>query len=204
MVSVLSADLPSKSRSQSLFQCVEVNLVLSLHSLTVQTEVDPVDTNAEYLSNVSLSCTARGVPVPDFAWTMDSGSGPVDVMESGRFSITTTQISISQQMSTLTFTSVMPSDTAPYTCNASNSIGTDSRSAELTVQGEAFAVSVTTVSPLIHTCLVMNRYSVSTLSSNQSIYVPIFSHINHSHFHACNGYILAYLQPSLKYCPQIL
>ena len=167
-----------------------MTLALSPHSLTVQTEiiVEPVDTDAEYLSNVSLSCMAQGIPVPDFAWTVDSGSGSVDVMESGRISIITTQISINQQLSTLTLTSVKPTDTATYTCNANNSIGTDSGSAVLTVQGEAFAVSVTTVSPLIHVhaCLVMNRYSVSTLSTYQSIYAPIFSYINHSHFHACN------------------
>ena len=116
----------------------------SLYSLTVPPlivqaviTVDPVNTDAEYLSNVSLSCTAQGVPVPDFAWTVDSGSGPVDVVESGRISITIVQISINEQMSTLTLTSVLPSDTATYTCNANNSNGTDSGSAVFTVQGEA-------------------------------------------------------------------
>ena len=96
----------------------------------------PDDTNAEYLSNVSLSCTARGVPVPNFTWTVDSGSGAMDVVESGQISITTMPTGTpNEQMSTLTLMSVEPS-LANYTCNVNNSLGSDSSAAILDVQGE--------------------------------------------------------------------
>ena len=96
----------------------------------------PDDTEAEYLSNVSLSCTARGIPVPDFTWTVDSGSGAMDVVESGQITITTVSTGTpNEQMSTLALMSVEPS-LATYTCNASNLLGSDSSVAILDVQGE--------------------------------------------------------------------
>ena len=113
----------------------EMSLLFSLCPLTVQATITagPVDTNAEYLSNVSFNCTARGIPVPDFTWTVDSGSGAVTVMELGQISITT--VPMSTQVSTLTLMSVEPS-LATYTCNASNLLGSDSSAAILDVQGE--------------------------------------------------------------------
>ena len=96
----------------------------------------PADTEAEYLSNVYLNCTARGVPMPDFTWTVDSGSGAMDVVESGQISITTMPTgNPNEQMSTLALISVEPS-LANYTCNVNNSLGSDSSVAILEVQGK--------------------------------------------------------------------
>ena len=110
----------------------------SLCALTVQAMITagPVDTEAEYLSIVSLSCTAMGIPVPHFAWTVDFGSGAVVIAESGEISITTVPTDTpNEQISTLTLMSVEPS-LANYTCNVNNLLGSDSSAAILDVQGE--------------------------------------------------------------------
>ena len=138
---VAAHELPpfSGSRFSWTYGSVRLKLAYSfLCPLTVPVEITagPADTTAEYLSNVSLSCTARGPPVPEFTWTVDSGSGAEDVMESEQITIATVPTGTpDEHMSILTFIDLQPS-TANYTCHVNNLLGNDSSTAILNIQGK--------------------------------------------------------------------
>ena len=83
---------------------------------------------------VELNCTAEGLPVPTITWLMEpfGGGMPVDIVT--RNNVTENENS-PYITSILTLLSVNLNDTANYTCNASNSLGSETEKAFMEVLG---------------------------------------------------------------------
>ena len=64
-----------------------------------------------------LNCSADGFPVPDIMWTVELYDGEIPT-----FNITEERTSL-QVTGYITILNVSPLDTANYTCNASNTLG---------------------------------------------------------------------------------
>ncbi len=98
--------------------------------------VAPNDTQAEYQDEVILSCTAEGMPPPTFAWYREvPGQPPVEL--NATLSTTDEGVVVYERISTLTLADVQPSDTANYTCEATNDLGSDNDTAQLIVLGRS-------------------------------------------------------------------
>ena len=94
----------------------------------------PVGVEAVYGDVVELNCTAEGLPVPTITWLMEpfGGGMPVDIVT--RNNVTENENS-PYITSFLTLLSVNPNDTANYTCNASNSLGSETEKTFVEVLG---------------------------------------------------------------------
>ena len=93
-----------------------------------------------YEDVVELNCTAEGLPVPTITWLMESFGGgiPVDIMTRNNVTENTNVTYITNAThitSFLTLLSVNPNDTANYTCNASNFLGSETEKALVEVLG---------------------------------------------------------------------
>ncbi len=98
--------------------------------------VAPNDTQAEYEEEVTLSCTTEGIPPPTIAWYREvPGQPPVELNVT--LSTTDDGVVVYERISTLTLDGVQPSDTANYTCVATNDLGSDNDTAELIVLGKS-------------------------------------------------------------------
>lgn len=100
-------------------------------------ESSPLDTEVVINDSVSLSCSASGVPLPNITW---SRTGYGELMNSTNYLITNVQgDSIT---SLLTVVSAMQGDTGHYNCTAENSVGRDSATFYIQVQGMSVVHSV--------------------------------------------------------------
>ena len=95
----------------------------------------PVAVEAVHEETVELSCTAEGLPVPDIMWLVEpyGGGVPVEIVTSTNI---TEEANTTHKTSFLTLLSVSPIDTANYTCNASNYLGSVTAKAVVEVLGE--------------------------------------------------------------------
>ena len=96
----------------------------------------PLGIQAVYGDVVELNCTAEGFPVPTITWLMEPFGGgiPVDIVIVTRNNVTGNE-NAPHITSSLTFLSVNPNDTANYTCNASNFLGSVTEKAFVEVLG---------------------------------------------------------------------
>ena len=95
----------------------------------------PGNVEAEYRDNVTLSCVAEGLPPPNITWFMQpSGGSPSELMDDANTTIETEMVDAGAN-STLTLYNVQPSDTASYTCRATNDLGMAEGTAFVNVLG---------------------------------------------------------------------
>ena len=114
----------------SCFYCLLFFVVAP--NITVGPDSQAVLLNATF----TLVCIAEGRPAPDITWFQNSTDNSLsEVMERDGLSIVTVQGGERQVMSNLTINSVLLSDAAEYTCNATNVAGSDAQSANLAVHG---------------------------------------------------------------------
>ena len=100
----------------------------------------PVGAQAVYGDVVELNCTAEGFPVPTITWLMESFGGgmPVDIATRSNVTENVNSPHVTNAThitSVLTLLSVNPIDTANYTCNASNLLGSETERASVEVLG---------------------------------------------------------------------
>ena len=121
-----------------------VNIQLML-SYTVIPRIEPVNNEIrDQEDNVTFLCQAVGEPVPDISWYFN------DVMinvsdNSSKYLIESRSLNITTTENTLTVYNVASSDVGTYTCNASNTIGSVTRSGILTVTSKFLSTHFTSV-----------------------------------------------------------
>ena len=121
-----------------------VNIQLML-SYTVIPRIEPVNNEIrDQEDNVTFLCQAVGEPVPDISWYFN------DVMinvsdNSSKYMIESRSLNITTTENTLTVYNVASSDVGTYTCNASNTIGSVTRSGILTVTSKFLSTHFTSV-----------------------------------------------------------
>ena len=99
-------------------------------------------------ANASLTCEADGVPAPTITWfrevegTLQEVSDMVEHDNITIITITETSM-IRTTVSTIRFFMTQPSFAAPYTCRASNLLGTAERVGVLTIHGELVVIAFT-------------------------------------------------------------
>ena len=88
----------------------------------------------DHTENGSFSCQSVGEPVPDISWYFN------DIMindsdNSSKYMIVSRSLNITTTENTLTVYNVTSSDVGTYTCTATNTVGNDSNSGRLQVNG---------------------------------------------------------------------
>lgn len=76
---------------------------------------------------ISIACSARGFPPPSYSWML--GSSQLAEVGSERISVTASGL--------LYFREVVREDEGNYTCIATNSLGSDSETFSLVVEGRS-------------------------------------------------------------------
>ena len=114
----------------SCFYCLLFFVVAP--NITVDPDSQAVLLNAAF----TLVCVVEGRPAPNITWFRSSTDNSLsEVIERDGLSIVTVQGGERRVMSNLTINSVLLSDAAIYTCNATNVAGSDAQSANLAVHG---------------------------------------------------------------------
>ena len=88
----------------------------------------PVDVARKVGEPITFTCNATGEPLPDITWSRDIGG--VIMEQPGDIMITNITEGITRQ-SQLMLTNLLDSDFQNYTCNATNTFGSDSMTALL-------------------------------------------------------------------------
>ena len=101
---------------QLLYQCI-------VHPVDAIITVGPVDTPSLINGDVTLTCTASGIPLPSVMW-LDQDSGIV-------VPATDVIINVTTIMSTLTLTSLQVNDFGYYECTATNMFDSEAEKAFL-------------------------------------------------------------------------
>ena len=84
--------------------------------------------------NVTFLCQAVGKPVPDISWYFNGVM--INVSDnSSKYIIVSRSLNITTTENTLTVYNVTSSDVGTYSCTATNTVGNDSTSAHLQVNG---------------------------------------------------------------------
>jgi len=83
----------------------------------------------------SFTCQATGEPVPAISWYLNSAL--VDEANTMKYTISMMSLNTTTISNTLTIISVGSCDMGTYTCNATNTVSTDSSSGVLTVNGKS-------------------------------------------------------------------
>ena len=109
---------------------------------------------------VLLTCTAAGMPSPDIVWVkQDSSGADTEFSESGRGVMITVEESTAMSTSTLTIPFSDSLDTANYSCEAENSLGTTtSQPAPVNVFGKSETTYVAATDCLCVLCSVQCRH----------------------------------------------
>ena len=113
-----------------MFLCV-------LHTVPPSISSDPEDI-VQLLSpaSLSLNCTAEGLPMPTIRWfrTLDNGS-VVELTTDGGL-ISTVNLTDTSIQSTFTIDLALAIDTANYSCQASNRLGTSNSTVSVFIYGK--------------------------------------------------------------------
>ncbi len=84
-----------------------------------------------------MNCTAEGMQPPSFAWYREVPGQPPKQLNDTLFT-TEPGVVAYEVVSVLPLSSVEPIDTASYICEATNDLGSDNDTAEVTVLGKSF------------------------------------------------------------------
>ena len=82
----------------------------------------------------TITCEASGYPPPTIVWNRIDGNLSDRVSVSDSVSVPTGNGNVTRVSVNLTITNAYREDTGVYTCSANNSIGSDSRSINVTIQ----------------------------------------------------------------------
>ena len=109
-----------------------LNIFFILYVVTPSIKMSDINKIRNDTDNVTFLCQAVGEPVPDISWYFN------DVMinvsdNSSKYMIVSRSLNITTTENTLTVYNVTSSDVGTYTCNASNTIGSDTDFGILTV-----------------------------------------------------------------------
>ena len=85
-------------------------------------------------STITIMCEAIGYPPPTFKWSIINGTLSDRVSVSDNVSVPTGYGNVTRVSVNLTITNAYREDTGVYTCSANNSIGSDSRNFNITIQ----------------------------------------------------------------------
>ena len=83
---------------------------------------------------INFNCEALGYPPPSIMWNRIEGNLSDRVSVSERVSVPTGNGNVTRVSVNLTITNAYREDTGVYTCSANNSIGSDSRNFNITIQ----------------------------------------------------------------------
>ena len=72
--------------------------------------------------NITLNCTAIGVPIPDITWIHNGSVLNSDVMFSDEIYFDTFEDDVGTRLSVLTIVSAQPNNTGSYACNATSPV----------------------------------------------------------------------------------
>ena len=92
------------------------------------------DTIAREGNTTTITCEAVGYPPPTVVWSISSGR--VSVSDSVSVHVPTGYGNVTRVSVNITLTNASREDTGVYTCSANNSVGSDKRSINITVQCE--------------------------------------------------------------------
>ena len=84
---------------------------------------DIIDSTDDGRDLATFICRATGKPVPTISWYFNDAM--INVSDTSNYMIMSTQINTSTTENTLTVYNVTSSDVGTYTCNATNTIGSD-------------------------------------------------------------------------------
>ena len=97
--------------------------------------VDPIsDTIIIEGETTTITCKALGFPPPTVVWNRINGNLNDRVSASDSVSVPTGYGNVTRVSVNLTITNAYKEDTGVYTCSANNSIGSDKRNVNITVQ----------------------------------------------------------------------
>ena len=85
-------------------------------------------------NTTTITCEASGYPPPIVVWNRIDGNLSDRVSVSDSVSVPTGNGNVTRVSVNLTITNAYREDTGVYTCSANNSIGSDSRSINVTIQ----------------------------------------------------------------------
>ena len=85
-------------------------------------------------NTATITCEALGYPPPTIVWNRIDGNLNDRVSVSDSVSVPTGNGNVTRVSVNLTITNAYRKDTGVYTCSANNSIGSDNRSINVTVQ----------------------------------------------------------------------
>ena len=85
-------------------------------------------------SNITFTCNGVSDPLPDIEWYREDTL--IQTTDSKYSIANSSDITVDSVTSILTVLNIQPSDTAQYTCNATNNLGQSTVSASLTVHSK--------------------------------------------------------------------
>ncbi len=102
-----------------------------------------------------MNCTAEGMQPPSFAWYREVPGQPPEQLNDTLFTTEPGEV-VYEVVSVLTLSSVEPIDTANYTCEATNDLGSDNDTAEVIVLGKSsLLLSALPTSFLLLSCVLL-------------------------------------------------
>ena len=97
--------------------------------------VNPLnDTIVREGNTTTITCETLGYPPPTVVWNRIDGNFSDRVSVSDSVSVSAGNRNVTRVSVNLTITNVYREDTGVYTCSANNSIGSDNRNVNITVQ----------------------------------------------------------------------
>ena len=91
-------------------------------------------------NTTTITCEALGYPPPTVVWSRTNGTLSDRVSVSDSVSVPTGYGNLTRVIVNLTITNASREDTGVYMCSANNSVGSDSKSINITVQCELIII----------------------------------------------------------------
>ena len=93
-----------------------------------------IDLIIEETKMTTITCEALGYPPPTIVWNRIDGNLSDRILVSDSVSVPTGNGNVTRVSVNLTITNAYREDTGVYTCSANNSIGSDNKNVNITVQ----------------------------------------------------------------------
>ena len=109
--------------------------MIFMHYLLVASSIinTIVDNTVNETDSVNFICQATGEPVPNIIW--DLNGVMINMSDTNKYRKESRSINTTTTENTVTVYNVTSYDVGTYTCNATNTIGSDESSGTLTVHG---------------------------------------------------------------------